>query len=299
MPTLFIYRGIPASGKTTAAMKHVHDNPGTVRINRDDLRFSMYGKFWDVDEHAVTHMQEALINQAMRKRYDIVSDNTNLRAANVKQQMALAEKWGYNVEFRDFPVTLSDAITRDRGRDKAVGEKVIRQFYDRFMQRGKFPPHPTAPEPPQFGLYVPDLSLNLPEAIIVDIDGTLAHMNGRGPYEDHLVHTDIVDEVVRDHVTGWLVLHPEGKVIIMSGRDEARSRVPTLRWLRKHEIPFHLLLMRTAGDTRNDAIVKAELFERYVEPDYNIKYVLDDRNKVVEMWRAKGIKCLQVADGDF
>ena len=33
--------------------------------------------------------------------------------------------------------------------------------------------------------------------------------------------------------------------------------------------------------------------------NYNVKFVLDDRNRVVEMWRSLGLTCLQVADGDF
>lgn len=295
MPTLYIYRGIPASGKTTAAMKWVSEHADTVRINRDDLRFSMFGKYWDVDEQAVSRMQQVLMNEAMRKRYDIVSDNTNLRAAYVRPQLAMAEKWGYEVEFRDFPVTLADAINRDRGRDKAVGERVIRSFYDRFMRNGKFPPIPDTPEPPQFKTYVPNE--DLPEAIIVDIDGTLAHMNGRGPYEDEKVYTDLVDEVVR-HVV-WSEYEFGRRIIVMSGRDEGRSHSVTSEWLDQHNIPHDELIMRPAGDTRNDAVVKDELFQKYVEPNYNVIYTLDDRDRVVEMWRAKGIKCLQVEPGDF
>ena len=45
MPTLYIYRGIPASGKSTEATRFVAQNPGTIRINRDDLRMSMFGKY--------------------------------------------------------------------------------------------------------------------------------------------------------------------------------------------------------------------------------------------------------------
>jgi predicted kinase len=297
MPKLYIYRGIPASGKSTAAMKFVTEHENTVRINRDDLRYSMFGKYWDVDEQAVTSMFNALIVQAMRKRMDIVSDNTNLRAAYVKPQLVFAEQWGYEVEFKDFPVSLNEAIKRDRARDKSVGERVIRGFFDRFLQRGEFPPIPETPSPTTFAPYEPDESL--PEAIIVDIDGTLAHMNGRGPYEDHLVHTDTVDEVVRDHVAGWRALHPRGVVIIMSGRDEGRARAVTEAWLSAHGISHEYLFMRPAGDKRNDAIVKAELFEEHVEPYFNVKYTLDDRDRVVEMWRAKGIKCLQVEPGNF
>lgn len=49
-----------------------------------------------------------------------------------------------------------------------------------------------------------------------------------------------------------------------------------------------------------DDIVKFELFKEHVEPVFNIKFVLDDRNQVVDMWRNElGLKVLQVAEGDF
>ena len=42
-----------------------------------------------------------------------------------------------------------------------------------------------------------------------------------------------------------------------------------------------------------------EIFENDIRPYYNIDYVLDDRNQVVEMWRSIGLTCLQVAEGNF
>jgi hypothetical protein len=57
--------------------------------------------------------------------------------------------------------------------------------------------------------------------------------------------------------------------------------------------------MREAGDSRKDSIVKQELYEKHIEPSYDVFVVLDDRNQVVDMWRSLGLVCLQVAPGDF
>jgi hypothetical protein len=58
--------------------------------------------------------------------------------------------------------------------------------------------------------------------------------------------------------------------------------------------------MRKTGDRRADNIVKRELFEARVRNKYNIDFVLDDRNQVVDMWRNElKLTCLQVAEGDF
>lgn len=37
----------------------------------------------------------------------------------------------------------------------------------------------------------------------------------------------------------------------------------------------------------------------FVVPTKEILCVLDDRNKVVKMWRELGLTCLQMAEGDF
>ena len=57
--------------------------------------------------------------------------------------------------------------------------------------------------------------------------------------------------------------------------------------------------MRKTGDNRKDCVVKREIFDAEIKDKYYIKFILDDRNQVVDMWRKMGLTCLQVADGDF
>ena len=131
-----------------------------------------------------------------------------------------------------------------------------------------------------------------PTAIMVDIDGTLAHMKGRSPFEWHRVGEDKLDQIIAN------ITRHYSHVIVVSGRDEV-CRPETEKWLRKHDVRFELLVMRPKNDNRPDEIVKLELYEQYIKPHYSIEFVLDDRNKVVKMWREHGLKCLQVAEGDF
>lgn len=132
-------------------------------------------------------------------------------------------------------------------------------------------------------------------AIIVDIDGTLAHMSGRSPYDYTQVHTDTVDEVIRDLIGHY---HRSHSIFIVSGRKNV-CRLDTEDWLRKHTVPYIELYMRADGDDREDSIVKKEIFFLQIDPFYTVDFVLDDRNRVVKMWREIGLKCLQVAEGDF
>jgi hypothetical protein len=57
--------------------------------------------------------------------------------------------------------------------------------------------------------------------------------------------------------------------------------------------------MRTEGDHRSDDIVKKEIYEKRIAPQYDVVIVFDDRDKVVKMWRDLGLLCGQVYYGDF
>lgn len=100
-------------------------------------------------------------------------------------------------------------------------------------------------------------------------------------------------------------------VVFMSGRPETYREV-TESWLNKNGLLFmHKdvtsthpyakanLFMRPAKDTREDFIVKKELYLKYIEPYYKVQCVFDDRDQVVKMWRELGLTCYQVAEGNF
>jgi hypothetical protein len=143
-----------------------------------------------------------------------------------------------------------------------------------------------------------------PRIILCDVDGTVADSRRgqpgrRGPYDWHRVGEDEPIQPIVDLV--WLFFRLNWEVFFISGRDEV-CRGETLRWLRRHfghAFPAQALLLRPHGDNRRDSVVKRELYENLIEPYYEVAYVLDDRNQVVQEWRSLGLTVLQVADGDF
>jgi hypothetical protein len=142
--------------------------------------------------------------------------------------------------------------------------------------------------------------------IIFDIDGTLAdvshrqHFLRRTPKDwaafQAAAHLDPPHEpIVRLARTLTLVGH---RIVLCSGRGE-QERPVTEEWLDRHAIAHHGIYMRTEGDYRDDAIIKAELYERILADGFSPALVFDDRNRVVRLWRSLGLTCCQVADGDF
>jgi hypothetical protein len=57
--------------------------------------------------------------------------------------------------------------------------------------------------------------------------------------------------------------------------------------------------MREENDNRKDSVIKEEIFFREIFGKWNVKFVLDDRDQIVRTWRNIGLKCLQVAEGNF
>lgn len=57
--------------------------------------------------------------------------------------------------------------------------------------------------------------------------------------------------------------------------------------------------MRNDDDNRHDYLVKSELADKYVTDIKNIAFALEDRTRVCQMWRDRGITCFQVKKGDY
>lgn len=110
----------------------------------------------------------------------------------------------------------------------------------------------------------------------------------------------------------WLfnLVRQYNRVEIWSGRSE-EVRAQTVAWLNEWVFccdplyaywnePFNdqyvRLRMRPENDTRPDDVLKEEWLD---DCAHKISFVVDDRDKVVAMWRRRGIVCLQAAPGDF
>lgn len=136
----------------------------------------------------------------------------------------------------------------------------------------------------------------LDPAIICDLDGTLAWLNGRSPFAYQQCNTDLLNEAVFKILQQFWDTH---KIFIITGRSEI-CRTETEEWLKRHGVKYHQLFMKPQGqERRKDVETKREIFEAHLRNRYNVDFALDDRNRVVEMWRQLGIICLQVADGNF
>lgn len=282
MSKIVMLKGLPASGKSTYA-KELVNRGNWVRVNKDDLRSMLHnGKWSKGNEKMVLRIRDSIIREALTGlNNSVVVDDTNFAPQHETALRAFADEFKIPFEVKFFDTDLEECIKRDLKRPDSVGKDVIMKMYNQYLK----------PEPV---VYAPDRSL--PRCILVDIDGTIAHMNGRGPYDTTGYLNDTYDEDIGKIIESMQLYN---EIIFMSGRS-SDYRDQTIEWLANNGWPGNQLYMRASGDNRNDAIVKKELFEEHIRDKYNVRFVLDDRDRVVNMWRNElGLKVLQVAEGDF
>lgn len=273
-------KGLPASGKSTWARQQVEKGKGEVkRVNKDDLRLMLdNGKWSKFNEEFICDVRDAIIQTAVSKGKTIIVDDTNLDPKHETHIRAIFG--GFLIDMQEFKLDVETCIERDSKRENPVGEIVIRRMYDQYIR-------------PKKVAYKPD-NVN-PRAVIFDIDGTLAQMKDRGPYDWKRVGEDTLNIMV---AAQYHIFRNAGyKIIIFSGRDSC-CRKETEKWLKENDIIPDHLDMRKRGDMRKDNIVKKEMFDK-IKDEYSVELVFDDRNSVVKMWRDLGLTVFQVAEGNF
>ena len=147
--------------------------------------------------------------------------------------------------------------------------------------------------------------------VIFDLDGTLALIdkrrdvstksNGKLDWDKFFDPSNIKLDVPNPPVVKLAqMLADEGfTIIIFSGRSD-KTILTTKSWLARNRIPFQKLVMRDSKTNHftPDDILKKDMLDKHVDIN-DVFLVVDDRDKVVKMWRDLGLNTFQVADGNF
>lgn len=310
--TIWLSIGIPGCGKTTHALNLLTASPNRwKRINRDDLRLMLTGKMYEPGnrekENLVTKCAESLLLDALNSGYDVLLDNTHLDARSRASIHMLAKQRGdVNVVEQVFPVPLEIVLQRNNQRDpeRVVPEDVIRDMAKRYHvdASGHFKNLKDATtyyEPNATSSNVQDSSL--PRTVICDLDGTLALLNGRCPYDASTCENDLLNVPIANVLERY-IMHDDGDkhVIFMSGRS-SKYREQTKKFIQDNmALDYdYELYMRKEGDMRPDHVVKKELYNQHVAGKFHVDFCLDDRDSIVRLWRSMGITTLQVDYGNF
>lgn len=262
---------------------------------RDRLSNGEYSKGnWDFskkNEAEVTHIHDKDILDYLAIGYDVIVDNTHLSDRSVRQLEQVVRRHDpmfvnlVRKEFFDTPV--DECIRRDKERKRkglrSVGEHVIiRMWTENVLPR----------------ISKPVRNPRLRNCVICDLDGTLAELNGRNAYDaSNCDDTDTPNAAVLDLLK---LHHSAGAVVIFTSGREDKYFGPTIRFLNSCGFSPDLnclLYMRLSGDMRPDDVVKQEIYDTFIKGKYNVLCVVDDRPKVVRMWKSNGLHVFNVGHG--
>lgn len=311
---LTITVGIPGSGKTHEAelILHTEGRDMVELVSRDDLRHLLFrseGILTYPQEARISDIQKHIVNDALRQGKHVVVHDMNLRERYRKGWAEVAANQG--AEFRIIDMTyvpLETCLARVEKRnalgDRFVSLDVVKDIWKRFVKNQAPVRAPQIDAKPVLEVvqYIPNPKL--PEAIIVDLDGTVALCEGvRSPYDYSRVKYDkpnlpVIRQVQDEaYKLGTKILFVSGRLAARGASDQVYY--DTEEWLFEHvKVPIEILVMRDRNKV-DDTVIKYEIFNKYIRDSYNVKYALDDRNRVVKMWRSIGLPTWQVAEGDF
>jgi predicted kinase len=287
MLELIFLKGLPGSGKSTWTENFLYNTaaPNTYkRINKDLLRTMLDCNIYSSkSEKFIIKTRDELILLALANGFNVIVDDTNLNPVH-EQHIRLLVKNIENLKFtvKFFDTDINECITNDLKRTNSVGSKVIKDMYNKWLK-----PAPVAVK----------YNNELPDCIIVDIDGTVALKTpARSPFDWDKVDGDLPNTNIINFINNYLEANTI-PLIFVSGRDSI-CKDTTERWLSCF-FKKYKLFMRPENDYRKDTIIKREIYEKEILNKFNVLFVLDDRDCVVEQWRNMGLTCLQVAEGDF
>ena len=307
MTFIAVTRGLPGSGKSTWADGIIKVLKNVVKVERDEIRQQLFKSYWtgnQEDEELVTRLQESLVRTYLVSDVNVIISDTHLPDRSVKKWLKLGKELNVEVLVQDFrDVPLDDVLElneKRKWRAKYVDPEVIRYKYNRFIKGRDLTKEVTYTPAPEAVIepYVPRAGTK--PAYIFDIDGTLAVLGDRSPYDYTKYSLDTANKDVHAALNNAELAGYQ--IIIVSGRDET-YRFDTEKWLAREGICYHALYMRPTenrkdGKKTEDSIIKYNLFNKYIRDNFTVAGVYDDRHRVLRMWRKLGLTTFHVNGPD-
>lgn len=75
-----------------------------------------------------------MIKLGLDKEYDVIVDSTNLNPKTLDNLINIGLKYNAIIEFKRIDISLEQAIKNDKNREFPVGEKVVTDFYNKYVK---------------------------------------------------------------------------------------------------------------------------------------------------------------------
>lgn len=290
---LILLVGPPGSGKSTFAKsllsKNMWASVPISYVNQDSQ-----GKLEHFD----------LFNESIKAEANIIVDRMNFSKAQRSRYLEVAKMAGYETEIHVFHESIATCIQRCFARENHEtvktpedAKKAITFFFKNYERVDDNEADTVIRHWPEG---------DKPEAIICDLDGTMCNVEHRR----HWVSGEKKNwamwnaGIKNDTLNKWCMTitnqlyHAGYKVVLCSGRVQEYKLV-TIEWLLNNKVLHDNLFMRQFNDSRPDNVIKEIILDFEILTRYKPIFMIDDRRRVVDMYRGRGYTVLQCAKGDF
>lgn len=282
MKKLIITIGLPGSGKATWVKKYFKEHPDEdiINLNKDLLRSMLHNGVYSEDrEKEINDLRNLITTRALGENKTVIWSDTNLSIVHQQKAKELAEIHGADLVPIDLTyVSIEQCIANDLKRPNSVGERVIRQMYNKYLRPTRIFSNDTA----------------LPLAVICDLDNTLSNPMGRDLMDMTKVDEDKVNISIAEIIKS---IYGKFTIILMSARTE-QARNKTEKWLERNQIPYDILILCGQEKFVEAKETKEKYFQKEIEGKYNILFTLDDDPEVCRLWYSLGFGVLKVGDPD-
>lgn len=296
---LIVLQGCPCSGKSTWAKKFIEDLGEEAEnwfvLNRDTIRFNIGKGTYDHNhENLVNKIEKEYLELATFLRKNIIVDGTNLNPKTIKRWERFAEQNFYEIEWKKFYVPFKEAMERSKKRKEMGGhyisKKTMTFFYEHYCKE-KIEEERTDKR------VIREYVEGLPDAVICDLDLTLALHQGRNPYDWSRIHEDKIDP--RLQLILNMYMENGVTVLFVTGRSDS-AREQTSKWLSDNKLGTDWELFTKPNNSfEHGDEYKRRVYRENIENKYNVLCVFEDSNKCVKMWREEGLLTCQVENNDY
>lgn len=135
--------GVSDCGKSTYAQKYIEENPNTIELNRDNVRFNYiapHAKNWseynsnDFNEDLVTDIIHKQFIKAVQEGKDVIISDTNLSPYTRARWIQVANNYECKLEYIVFNSSFEDIFYHNSSRMFNLPDHVLTNQYKKFTR---------------------------------------------------------------------------------------------------------------------------------------------------------------------
>lgn len=272
---IVMFKGLPASGKTTC-YKNEYRDKDYLRVSAKDIAKNYPSS---LDGKKVTILRNTAIREAINQGFNVVVDDYNLDPLLEKNLRIFAKKLGvdFRVDDRFLDVPVEECYLNDLKREDSVGMLEINKYYHQYLCPSVFDEM--------------DANWEKRRALLICVDNVLQKKVSRGINIEVNTPDPLITTII-DSISSEMDYYCD--IVLVSTKPES-ERANLKKWLDRYMISYVELFMNE-DEVLPKEMAKALIFNEKIRQKWAILGVIDSDFRSCEMWRRNGLQVLEMGD---